>query len=126
MSLTFLLLLHAIVTFIAGVVLIVAPNFIPGAIGIQLEPSQFMVPYLLGTAEIALAFLSFYARKLTDAQALRLVSATFIVFHASTALVEFLAFVQGASAGVWGNIAVRALVVILFAYYGLMQRKNQS
>lgn len=124
MTISLILVLHAIVTFAAGVVLIAAPNLIPGAVGIQLEPDQFLVPYLLGAAEIALAFLSFYARKLTDNAALRLVSVTFIVFHASTALVELYAYIQGASAAVWGNIIVRILVVSLFAYYGLRQAQK--
>jgi hypothetical protein len=119
MTFSLLLLLHAIITFAAGVALIVAPDLIPGAVGIQLQPSQYLVAYLLGAAEFGIAFLSFYARKLTDAHALRLVSATFIVFHSSTALVELFAFLQGASAALWGNITVRVLVVILLWYYGL-------
>jgi hypothetical protein len=112
--------------FAAGVVLIVAPEQIPNAVDIQLDRSAFLVCYLLGSAELALAFLSYYSRTLTNAQSLRLIARTFIVFHAVTAVVEMYAFKQGGSIKLWANIAVRILVIVLFWYYGIRQTATQN
>lgn len=119
MTLFSLLLVHAIITFVAGVVLIVAPTVIPDTLGIQVQPSAYLLCYLLGAAEIALAFLSFMARSLRDGSALRLVALTFIVFHLATGAVEVLAFAQGVDAKIWGNIALRLLISLLFFYQGI-------
>lgn len=114
-----LLAIHGIVTLAAGVVLFIAPGAIPGAVGVVVDPNAFLVCYLLGAAELAIAFLSFGAARLDDADAVRLVSGAFIVFHVATAAGEAFAFTQGVSAAIWGNIAVRAIVAVLFAYFGL-------
>jgi hypothetical protein len=114
-----LFVIHALVTFVAGAVLIVAPELIPAAVGISIDPSAYLVCYLLGAAEIAIAFLSYYAKNLTDPPGLRLIALTFVIFHAVTAIVEVFAFMQGLSAAIWSNIALRILAVIFFAHYGL-------
>jgi hypothetical protein len=119
MNLKILLLAHAIITFAAGVVLFVAPAAIPGAVDVTIEREQYLICYLLGAAELAIAFLSLTARKLTDRQAIRLVAWTFIVFHATTGIGELYAFARGTSAGILANVALRVVVVGLFAYYGL-------
>ena len=121
MNLSRLFVLHAVITFIAGVVLIVAPELIPGAVGITIDPSIYLVCYLLGASEIAIAFLSYYAKNLTDPSALRLIALTFVVFHATTAIVEVFAFMQGVSAAIWSNVALRVAAAALFGYYGLRQ-----
>jgi hypothetical protein len=116
-----LLLAHAVVTCAAGVVLIVVPEVIPAAVGIDPDSTDYLLCYLLGAAELALAFLSYRARTLTDVAALRLVSAVLIAFHASTAAVEVYAIAQGASAAIWVNVLVRAIVMALFVRYGLQR-----
>jgi multisubunit Na+/H+ antiporter MnhC subunit len=55
MNLVKLLLIHAIVTFAAGVVLLVAPDLIPRTVGIRITSSVYLVCYLLGTSELGLA-----------------------------------------------------------------------
>lgn len=117
MNLNRLLLVHAFVTMAAGVVLLVAPAVIPGAIGIQLNPTAYLVCYLLGAAEISLAVLSYFARYVTDRQARQLVCLTVIVFHALTAFVEMYAFAEGVSPRIWANVALRLLIIGLFIYY---------
>lgn len=119
MNLRRLLLLHAIVTFVAGVVLIVAPAIIPATVGILLGPPAYLMSYLLGACEISLAALSFYGTKIRDGQALRFVCLTFIILHAVTAAVEILAYAQGLSAAIWWNVGLRIMIVGLFAHYGL-------
>jgi hypothetical protein len=111
---------------VAGVALIVAPELIPGAVGISIDPSGYLVCYLLGASEIAIAFLSYYAKNLTDPPALRLIALSFVVFHAVTAIVEVFAFMQSVSAAIWSNVAIRILAVILFAYFGLRQPSTRN
>jgi len=67
-----LLIAHGVITFVAGVLLIVAPNLIPGAAGITLEPHAYLLAYLLAGAEFGFSALSLRGAQLTDA--LRLVS----------------------------------------------------
>ncbi|GAB3643375.1 hypothetical protein [Spirosoma arcticum] len=121
-TLTRLLVFHAIVTFAAGVVLIVAPGVIPGFMGIQVDhPAN-----LLGAAEVGLAVLSYCSRKLSDRQALQVVYLTFIVFHSLTALLEVYTLTQGGSTKIWGNVALRIVVTGLFIYYEGQIRPTQS
>jgi hypothetical protein len=116
-----LFLLHGVITFAAGIALIFLPNLIPNVVGISLAPTAYLVPYLLGTAEFCIAVISIGASKLKDISALRIVSWSFIVLHGSTAIVEFYAYTQGLSGLIWGNIALRIVVVVIFAYFGLYQ-----
>jgi hypothetical protein len=119
MNIRILLLIHAIITFAAGVVLFAEPTFIPGAAGAHIGSDAYVVCYLLGAAELAIAFLSFTARQLCDHQAVRIVVWTLIVFHACTAAGESYTLINGVSAVILANVAVRILVVALFANYGL-------
>ena len=122
MNLSRLLTLHALVTVAAGIVLVVVPGVIPGFVGIQVDHQVNLLCYLLGASEMSLAALSYFSRKLSDRQAIRLVCLTFIVFHALTAIVEVYAFRQGASARIWANVLVRLIVTGLFFYYGFTQK----
>jgi hypothetical protein len=127
MNLSKLLLIHGALTFAAGVVLIAAPSAIPGAVGIHVEPTAYLICYLLGSCELGLAFLSFFSRRLTDVSAMRLVCWTFIVVHASTALVEVYGVARGGvAAAVWANVALRVLVVVLFAHHGIRNPGTQG
>jgi hypothetical protein len=58
MTLRFLLGMRAALTFAAGVVLVIAPALIPGAVGIHFEPPAYLLCYLLAAAEFSLAVLS--------------------------------------------------------------------
>lgn len=62
MNVAKLLLIHAIVTFAAGVVLLVAPDLIPRTVGIRVDSGVYLVCYLLGTSEMGLATLSYSAQ----------------------------------------------------------------
>jgi hypothetical protein len=119
MNLRILLIVHALVTFAAGIVLIIAPNLVPNAVNITVPPNAYLVCYLLGAMEIGIAYLSFFAAKLKDLSALKLISLSFIVLHAVTAVVEVYAIAQGVTPVLWGNVALRIGVALLFAYYGV-------
>jgi multisubunit Na+/H+ antiporter MnhC subunit len=58
MILRVLLVVHAVITFAAGVVLVVVPAAIPNVIGIQLASDSFIICYLLAAAEVGIAYLS--------------------------------------------------------------------
>ena len=126
MTITKLLLFHAFITLAAGIVLIVNPGVIPETINIHLDKNQYLICYLLGASEIAMAFLSFSARQLKDIKAIRLISMTFILFHLLTALVELLALLEGTDKLIIANILVRIMVVTLFYYYGLHKSSENT
>lgn len=125
-----LFFLHGLITLAAGIVLVLDPNLVPSVVGISLSSSAYLVPYLLGTAELCIAAVSFGASKFTDRLALRTIAWSFIILHGSTALIEIYAYTQGLSALIWGNILLRVVVVILFAYFGIyklpQKAKNKS
>lgn len=125
MTLRRLLTLHAVVTFAAGVVLIAAPDLIPGAVGVHVPSDAYLVCYLLGAAELAVAFLSFAGRNLRQPDGMRLIAWTMVVFHGCTAAVEVYAFARGVHAGIWANVALRGAVIALFVHFGL-RRKGLS
>ncbi|MCW5877113.1 MAG: hypothetical protein KIS85_09595 [Anaerolineales bacterium] len=111
------LLIHAIITLAAGLVLIFAPGVIPSTVGIELPAQAHLLAYFLGAAEIAIALLSFGARKIQDPQSLTLIIWTFIVFHAATAAVELYdMLLHGSSPVLWANVVVRVVAVWLFVH----------
>lgn len=126
MNLHRLLTLHALITFAAGVVLIAAPDLIPGAVDVRVPSDAYLVCYLLGAAELAVAFLSFAGRNLRQREGMRLVAWTMIVFHGCTAAVEVYAFARGVHAGIWANVALRGVVIALFSRYGLRQKVQKG
>src|SRR5262245_16022779 len=88
MTLRILFGIHAIFTFAAGVVLVAAPSAIPGTIGIQIEPEAYLLCHLLAAAEFGVSALSWGARAVTDAGALRVIVIACIVLHAASGLLE--------------------------------------
>lgn len=111
-----LLIVHGCITLAAGVVLSVAPGLIPGTVGVHLEPSAYLVAYLLAGAEFGLAALSFGGSRLKDPQALRLIVWSCIAFHGSSGILEVYAYTQGVSIAIFGNVAARVVIIALFAY----------
>jgi len=116
-TLRFLFTVHAIATVAAAIVLVVAPAAIPTTVGIVIAPPAFVLCYLLAAAELSIGIVSWGARNLTDAKALRLVVASFVVFHCVSAILEVWAFVNGLSARILANVVLRVVAVTLFAYY---------
>jgi hypothetical protein len=86
-------------------------------VGIVIAPSAFLLCYLLAAAELSIGIVSWGARHLTDTKALRLVAASFVVFHGASAILELWAFVNGLSARILANVVLRVVAVTLFAYY---------
>ena len=126
MNLQKLLFIHAIITLVAGLVLIVAPAFIPETVNIHITPDQYLLCYFLAAAELTIAYLSFMSRKIKDHFLLQIISISFILFHTITGLLEFYAITQGASSKIVGNMMLRLIVVLLFCYYGIYKNKRIS
>jgi hypothetical protein len=111
-----LLVVHGCITLAAAIVLAVAPGLIPGLVGIQLEPSAYVLAYLLAGAEFGLAVLSFGGSRLSDVRALRLIAWSCIACHGSSGVLEVVAYAQGASTAILANVVARAVIVGLFAW----------
>ncbi|MGZ4937445.1 MAG: hypothetical protein ACXVIF_03645 [Halobacteriota archaeon] len=121
-----LFLLNALFTLAGGIILLVAPNQLSQLVGVHIDPNTYFVYYLLSVASLSLAVPSFFGIVLTDVNALRALSWTFLVFHASSAGVAVYAFARDLSAAVWANILVHVLFSILFVYYGLMRTSESA
>ncbi|WGD49095.1 hypothetical protein QA641_26030 [Bradyrhizobium sp. CB1650] len=119
MSLAFriLLVVNAVATLAAGVVLLLFPAAIPATVGIVLPSEANFVAWLLGSAELGLAALCALALRLTDREALRLVAWTMLVSHLSAALADALARLAPVAIG--ANLAIRLLMAALFWWLGL-------
>ncbi|MBA3662907.1 MAG: hypothetical protein H0W61_01675 [Bacteroidetes bacterium] len=126
MNLKLLLFIHALVTFAAGIVLVITPSFIPSSVNIHINSAEYLLCYFLAAAEFAMAYLSFRSRKISDTAALRVISISFIVFHASTLILELFALSQGLSVKIISNVIVRIFIVILFYFYGVAPFKQNS
>jgi hypothetical protein len=124
MNLKRLLIFHAVITLAAGVTLVIAPGLIPSLVGIHFNKDAYFLSYLLAGAEFAIAFLSYRGTTVKNSRALYLLVQTFIVFHATTALLELYALIQGFDARIWFNVAGRALIVGLFWYYGFVKSNS--
>lgn len=123
-----LLLLHGLVTLAAGLVLIFLPPAIPRMVNIAISHNEYLLCYLLGAAELGIAFLSLFSRQLKDKASLRLISASFIIFHIASGGLEAIAFANGASQAILFNILLRLFISFLFWYYGLyhLMAKKQN
>jgi hypothetical protein len=106
---------HGFITLAGAVVLAVFPTAIPSAVGITLERPQYLLVYLVGAAELAVAVLSFGATRLTDRAALRLVVTTFVVLHGASGVLDLVYMaVIGPNATIIANTVLRFTVVAVF------------
>jgi hypothetical protein len=110
-----LLLVHGLVTLAAAVVLVVAPAFIPALVGIELNPGAYLLAYLLGAAQLAIAVLSLGGSRLADATGLRLIATTCVVLHAaSAALILYAVHGQPVNRVLVLNVIARCVIIVLF------------
>lgn len=117
----FLFVAHGVVTLAATVVLAVWPEAIPATVGIRMEPADHLLSYFLAAAELAIGMLSIGAARLADPRAIRLIAASFAVFHLATAVLEavHLTWVE-VTAVLVANLVVRVVVGALFALMWLV------
>ncbi|CAN5296815.1 hypothetical protein BH09MYX1_BH09MYX1_05800 [soil metagenome] len=117
-----LFLVHAIVTFAAGIVLVAWPEAIPRTVGIRIDESAYLMCYLLGAAEMGTAALSLFARSLRDPASLRAVTHSFAVMHFAAAAVEIYAWARAfAGNAIWLNVAFRVVIGAVFVDFGFRE-----
>jgi hypothetical protein len=113
------LVVHGLITLAGAVVLTVFPTAIPSMVGINVEPPDFLLVYLVAAAELAAAALSFGAVRLTDPAALRLVVMTFVVLHGASGILDLVYMAMtDVSATMIANTVARFSVVAVFLVAG--------
>lgn len=113
------ILINAVATLAAGVVLFVFPGAIPSVVGIALAPDQAFVAWLLGAAEIGIAALCIGAVHSPSHDVLRLTTNTLLVFHAASAVADGMALANAYALPIALNLALRVVMVVLLAAFGL-------
>jgi hypothetical protein len=114
-----LLIMNAVATLAAGLVLFIFPGAIPATIGVAPPADANIMAWLLGASELGLCVLCVVVLRRPDPAALRLAVITLIAVHAASALADLLALPQHAGPALIGNVAVRLLMVALLAVFGL-------
>jgi hypothetical protein len=118
---------HGFITLAGAVVLTVFPTAIPSAVGITLERPEYLLVYLVGAAELAVAVLSFGATQLTDPAALRLVVTTFVVLHGASGVLDIVYMgVIGPNATIIVNTVLRFTVVAVFLFVWRAARPHHT
>ncbi|HLP52055.1 MAG TPA: hypothetical protein VK154_14300 [Chitinophagales bacterium] len=120
-----ILLMHAIMTCAAGLMLVIKPSVIPDTVDVHVRENQYLLCYLLAAAQFAIAYLSFSSRKITDFVILKHILVTLIIFHASTMVLEIISITNGVSLTLLGNIIARAVIVSLLSYFGLYKGSKE-
>jgi hypothetical protein len=109
------LVAHGLVTLAGAIVLTVSPTAIPSTVGITVERPDYLLVYLVGAAELAVAVLSFGATRLTDPAALRLIVTTFVVLHGASGILDVVYMaVTDVNATMIANTVARFTVVVVF------------
>jgi hypothetical protein len=118
---------HGLITLAGAVVLTVFPTAIPSLVGIDLQKPEYLLVYLVAAAELAVAVLSFGATRITDPAALRLVVATFVVFHGASGVLDLVYMgVVGPSSTIIGNTVLRFVVVAVFVVVWLVAGRHHT
>ena len=112
------LLVHGAITLAGAAVLTAFPTAIPATVGIDLAPKDYLLVYLVGAAELAVAVLSFGATRLADRSTVGLVIATLVAMHAASGVLNVLYVAQaGWTSVLAANTVARlaAVAVLLLA-----------
>ena len=95
--------------------------------GITLERPDYLLVYLVGAAELAVAVLSFGATRLTDRAALGLIVTTFVVLHGASGVLDLVYMgVIGPNATIIANAVLRFAVVAVFLLVWRAARRHHT
>ncbi len=118
---------HGVITLAGAIVLTVLPTAIPSAVGMTVERQEYLLVYLVGAAELAVAVLSFGAARLTDPAALRLIVTTFVVLHGASGILDLVYMaVTHVTATMIANTAARFTVVVVFVLVWRAAQRHQT
>jgi hypothetical protein len=121
-----LILVNAVATLAAGLVLFVLPGAIPSVVGITLAPDQAFVAWLLGAAEIGIAALCIGSVHSPSYDVLRLATTTLLVFHVASAVADGMALAQAWSLPIALNLGLRVVMVVLLVAFRLRRSAPSS
>jgi hypothetical protein len=126
-TLRVVLVVHGLITLAGAAVLMVFPTAIPSAVGITLDRPEYLLAYLVGAAELAVAVLSFGAARLTDWAALRLIVATLVVLHLTSGVLDvvYMAITRVNGTMITNTVMRFAVVTVLLVAYRL-SRSHQT
>lgn len=120
-------IVHGVITLAGAVVLTVFPTAIPSAVGITVTRQEYLLVYLVGAAELAVAVLSFGAARLTDPAALRLVVTTFVVLHGFSGVLDLVYLgVTEVNGTIIANTVARFAVVVVFLVAWRATRRHHT
>ena len=106
---------HGLITLAGAVVLMVFPTAIPSVVGIDVQRPEYLLVYLVGAAEFAVAVLSFGATRLTDPAALGLVVTTFVALHGVSGILDVVYMgMTEVNGTIIANTVARFVVVAVF------------
>ncbi|MDX1887706.1 hypothetical protein [Mycolicibacterium sp. 120270] len=110
------LIVHGLITLAGAIVLVAFPTAIPSVVGLSIPRQEYLLVYLVGAAELAVAVLSFGAARLTDRAALRLIVVTLMVLHGASGVLDilYMALTESSSALIANTIARFAVVAVFF------------
>ena len=119
--------LHGLITLAGAVVLMLFPKVIPTMVGITITRPDYLLVYLVGAAELAVAVLSFGAIRIIDWAALRLIVTTLVVLHATSGVLDivYMALTQ-TNATMISNTVLRFAVVTLLLVVWRAARRHQT
>jgi hypothetical protein len=119
--------IHGAITLAGAFVLIGFPAAIPSAVGITITTPDYLLVYLIGAAELAVAVLSFGALRITDWAALRLIVATLVVLHATSGILDIVYMARTESnATMLSNTVLRFAVVTVLVVVWWAVRRHQT
>jgi hypothetical protein len=119
--------IHGAITLAGAFVLVVFPAAIPSAVGITITRSDYLLVYLVGAAELAVAVLSFGAIRITDWAALRLIVMTLVVLHTTSGILDivYMALTEP-NATMISNTVLRFAVATVFLVVWWAARRHQT
>ncbi|AGB25086.1 hypothetical protein Mycsm_04867 [Mycobacterium sp. JS623] len=116
--------LHGLITLAGAVVLMAFPRAIPSMVGITITRPDYLLVYLVGAAELAVAVLSFGAIRITDWAALRLIVTTLAVLHATSGGLDvvYMALTQPNATMISNTVLRFAVVTVLLVVWQVARR----
>ena len=118
---------HGLITLAGAIVLTVFPTAIPSLVGITVERPQYLLVYLVGAAELAVAVLSFGAARLTDPAALWLIVMTLVVLHGASGILGLVYMaVTEVNRTMIANSVARFTVVAVFLVVWRAARRHHT
>jgi hypothetical protein len=120
-----LLLINALATGAAAVVLAIAPSAIPATIGLVLRPEEFVLSYFLAGSEAAICLMCLQGFRVRS-RSLRIVLYQGLIgFHAVTAALSLVGIAQGTSPTLIWNVGLRIGLVCLLIV-ALLRSKRRA